>query len=109
MENFIGKIKQQKPMKMKKPTKTKAVKAVIYWAAPESINLYRSRKEARYFSGFHAPTVKPVALLPMDAASVEAMIKQVMVALLANCGRASENIDFARVALAAIGIKGARK
>lgn len=90
---------------MKKPTKTKAVKAVKYWAAPESINLYRSRKEARYFSGFHAPTVKPVALLPVDAVSVKAMIEQVKVALLENCGRGSENIDFARVALAAIGIK----
>jgi hypothetical protein len=94
---------------MKKPTKTKAVKAVKYWAATESINLYRSRNEARYFSGFHAPTVKPVALLPVDAVSVEAMIEQVKVALFENCGRGSENIDFARVALAAIGIKGGSK
>ena len=94
---------------MKKPTKNKAVKSVKYWAAPESINLYRSRKEARYFSGFHAPTVKPVALLPVDAVSVEAMVEQVKVALLENCGRGSENIDCARVALAAIGIKGSRK
>jgi hypothetical protein len=56
---------------MKKPTKTKQVKAVKYWAAPDSINLYRSCKDAQYFSGFDAPKVNPVGLLPLDAASVQ--------------------------------------
>ena len=95
---------------MKKPTKTKAVKAVKYWAAPESINLYRSRKEARYFSGFHAPTVKPVALLPMDAASVADMISQVATALCSAQRTEGMTMNGAAcLALAAIGIKGGAK
>jgi hypothetical protein len=94
---------------MKKPTKTKAVKAVKYWKSAGGSYLYPDKKAAQYFSGFQAPSVKPVALLPVDAVSVEAMIEQVKVALLENCGRGSENIDFARVALAAIGVKGGAK
>ena len=96
---------------MKKPTKTKAVKAVKYWAAPESINLYQSRKEALYFSGFHAPKVKPVALLPVDAASVESMTEQMAKTMHAENKfyQWSEMEKFARAALAAIGIKGGSK
>jgi hypothetical protein len=93
---------------MKKPTKTKAVKAVKYWAAPESINLYRSRKEARYFSGFHAPTVNPVALLPLDAASVDRMVEQVKQAWI-DSDESDHIDDIARITLAAIGIKGGAK
>ena len=94
---------------MKKPTKTKAIKAVKFWKSAGGSYLYPDKKAAQYFSGFQAPTVKPVALLPVDAASVAKMVDQVLVALLEKCGRESGNIDFARVALAAIGINGARK
>ena len=96
---------------MKKPTKTKAVKAVKYWAAPDSINLYRSRKEARYFSGFYAPKVKPVVLVPVDAKSVDAIVEQMAKAMHEENKfyQWGDMEKFARASLAAIGIKGGAK
>ena len=100
---------------MKKPTKTKAVKAVKYWAAPDSINLYRSRNEARYFSGFKSPTVKPVALIPTDAASFELMVQQAMESLKPITGNRIESpipvkaYDVVLCVLDSIGIKGGAK
>jgi len=96
---------------MKKPTKTKAVKAVKMWKAEGGSYAYPNKKCAQYFSGFQAPSVKPVALLPVDAASVEAMIEKMAKAMHEENKfyQWGDMEKFARAALAAIGIKGGAK
>ena len=95
---------------MKKPTKTKAVKAVKFWKSAGGSYLYPDKKAAQYFSGFQAPSVKPVAVLPVDAESVADMISQIAIAL-CNATR-TEGVTMngaACLALASIGIKGGAK
>lgn len=95
---------------MKKPTKAKAVKAKKYWKTPEGHYLYANRKEAGYFSGFDAPKVAPVAILPIDAESVDIMIDKIVLAMSeTHYGNYEQSVTLARAALAAIGITKGRK
>ena len=94
---------------MKKPTKMKAVKAVKYWKSSGGSYLYPDKKAAQYFSGFQAPSVKPVAVLPMDAESVRRMVDEIAMTIAAMSGTNASDEDVARAALAAIGIKGGAK
>ena len=94
---------------MKKPTKTKAVKAVKYWGYGNVAT--KTRKVATYFAALHEMSVKPVALLPMDAASVESMVEQMAKAMHEENKfyQWGDMEKFARASLAAIGIKGGAK
>lgn len=96
---------------MKKPTKTKAVKAVKIkarkmWAYGDVAT--KTFKVAKYFAGVHGVKCSPAAMLPIDAASVEAMVEQIKKAWIDS--PESDHIDdMARTTLAAIGIKGGAK
>lgn len=110
-------------MKPKKPTaktaaKPKPVKAKRYYKTENGTLLYPTLKQAQYFSGFNAPNVAPVAVLPCDKASVDAMVEQVAVGISSNkwvvWDDVTEEVKIgfrlrARAALAAIGIKGGAK
>ena len=86
------------------------MKAVKYWKTPEGHYLYENRKEAGYFSGFDAPKVAPVALVPMDEASVDEMIAQISTAIWQyERNQVQTYGGLSRAALAAIGIKGGAK
>lgn len=110
---------------MKKPTKTKAVKAKKMWRYLDH-RPYHKRENAANYSGVKLKDVKHVALIPIDAESVESMVEQMARALFSDTYKnylhfnpslfdaAKEyEINFykaqARAALAAIGIKGGAK
>jgi hypothetical protein len=94
---------------MKKPKKTKAIKAVKFWKSAGGSYAYPNKKCAQYFSGLQAPSVKPVAVLPMDAESVERMVEEIGMTIAAMSGTSASDEDVARAALAAIGVKGGAK
>lgn len=94
---------------MKKTKKTEPVKAVKFWKSAGGSYLYPDKKAAQYFSGFQAPTVNPVAVIPMDAASVRWMVEEIGMTIAAMSGTNASDEDVARAALAAIGIKGGAK
>jgi hypothetical protein len=109
--------------------KTAKVKAKRYWKTAAAklgggrgIYLYADKKSAHYFSGFNAAKVKPVAVLPADADSIERMVEQMARALFADTYKNYLHFDpslfnelreyernfykaQARAALAAIGVK----
>lgn len=71
--------------------------------------LYYLKSNAIRFSGLYANDVKPVAVLPVDAASVRIMVEEIGMTIAAMSGTNASDEDVARAALAAIGIKGGSK
>lgn len=92
------------------------IKATRYWKSASGSYLYPDKKSAQYFSGFEAPKVKPVVVLPCDKASYDAMLEQAATAIAEyNTAPGKEvmlvacDLPIARIVLAAIGItKGAK-
>lgn len=81
-----------------------------YWKSAGGSYLYPNKKAAQYFSGFQAPSVKPVAVLPMDAASVEAMVEQISTAIWQyERSKVQTYGGLSCAMLAEIGIKGGAK
>jgi len=98
-------------MKPRKPTaKQKPVKAKRYWKTAGGTLLYPTKKQAEYFSGLAAHTVTPVAVIPCDNASVEAMQAQALLAISEiHEGSQAQGVLLARAALTSIGITGGAK
>lgn len=72
----------------------------------------KTHKVANYFAALHNVSVKPVAVLPLDAASVEAMVDQMAYYIDLEISSIDNPILMkaaARAALDAIGIKGGAK
>ena len=86
--------------------KPKKIKAAGYWKSASGSYLYPDMKSAQYFSGFNADKIQPVAVIPCDKASVDAMIEQMAKTMHAENKfyQWSDMEKFARAALASIGI-----
>jgi hypothetical protein len=82
--------------------KPKKITAKRFWKSASGSYLYPDKKSAQYFSGFEAPKVAPVVVLPYDSASYTAMIAQIKSKM---GGLEMWTADaLARASLAAIGI-----
>ena len=80
----------------------------IYFTCAMFYRAFPNKKCAQYFSGFQAPSFKPVVVLPVDAASLEAMGEQIKKAWI-DADESQHMDDMVKITLAAIGIKGGAK
>lgn len=97
-------------MKTKTP-KTPKITAQKFWKSASGSYLYPDKKSAQYFSGFEAPKIKPVVVLPADKTSFERMVEQMAKAMHEENKfyQWGDMEKFARAALASIGITKGRK